>query len=504
MAATAAGRRAGLLAGQLNPPPGCEELLERAELLLGGEEAAGPTGAVFAQATSSSGRFEGAPGSSKWKNWAGNASCTPRYYHEPQSKEEVIDILKRAAEAGEKVVVVGDGHSNNDIACTSDHMLSLDRCDRVITVDDKALTVTVQGGVRLKQLNEFLPLHGMAMANLGSISEQSIAGAISTAVHGTGMRYGTLSTRVLELELITATGQVLSCSRQQNERVFMAALCGLGALGVISSLKIQCEKAFKLRSVEIPSTLTDTLEHLDKYTSDAEHFRFWYFPHTERTVVWRAERTTEPNTPEDTSKLGWFKNTVIGYHLLELLYYLAGYAPSAVPIINRFYRKLLFNEEKVKIGRSDLVFNFDCLFRQHVNEWAIPQENCGKALMGLKKLIEENQFKVHYPVEVRFVAADDVWLSPCYGRETCYIGVIMYRPFGADVPSAEYVKKYFDKYEALMLSLDGRPHWAKPHSLRKPDFQKSYPKFDDFLEVRSELDPHHLFSNKYLQRVLDD
>lgn len=163
------------------------------------------------------------------------------------------------------------------------------------------------------------------------------------------------------------------------------------------------------------------------------------------------------------------------------------------------YRKLMFDRPKHVEDVAHKVFNFDCLFKQYVTEWAIPIEHTEKALEGLKSLIAQHKFKVHYPIEVRFVKGDDIWLSPSYGGDTCWIGIIMYRPYGKDVP----YKAYFEAFEALMESFSGRPHWAKVHQWTAETCRKNYPKFNAFCKVRSAMDPHRIFSNSYMERIFD-
>ena len=227
-----------------------------------------------------------------WRNWAGNASCAPKRYHEPSSLAELRAVLRAASAAGEHVTLVGEGHSNNDIACTAEHLVSLDRCARVLSVDAAARTVTVEGGARLKQLNEFLPLHGLALPVLGSIAEQSVAGAMAVATHGTGASHGVISTWLLAVELVTASGEVLTVSADAHADLLPAVRCGLGALGVAYALTLQCVPAYELRSVEAPARLEAVLAGVPQLVASAEFARFWWFPHTDMAVTWTADRAS--------------------------------------------------------------------------------------------------------------------------------------------------------------------------------------------------------------------
>ncbi|EME30498.1 L-gulonolactone oxidase [Galdieria sulphuraria] len=433
------------------------------------------------------------------QNWAHIESCKPKQYFEPETVEDVGRVIEHCRKNNWKLRVFGTGHSPNNIAMTEDCILSLRKMNRIENIDKEQKTVIAQGGTTIKQLNQELAKHQLGLSSLGSISEQTIAGAISTGTHGTGINFAILGANIVQLELFTATGERLLCSETEQPDIFKAAVCGLGCLGIIVKVKIQCEKAFRLYAIQEPLSLDKVLDNMDDWLRSAEHWRFWWFPHTDKCVVWTANRTERPKTPQPSFISAWFKERLLGYHSLEAMLYLATFAPSLIPIINRLYFRLLFDEKKEKVDQSDKVFNFDCLFRQYVDEWAIPRRHTVEAMKRLRNLIETSGLYVHFPIEVRFTSADDIWLSPSYGRESCWIGIIMYRPYSKDVP----FKYYFEQFEQIMQSLDGRPHWAKPHGCNSSQFSKMYPRFLEFKQIRERLDPEHIFSNQYIDRVLD-
>jgi len=191
------------------------------------------------------------------------------------------------------------------------------------------------------------------------------------------------------------------------------------------------------------------------------------------------------------------KEKFLTYHLLEFLLFLSTYTPSTIPLINNLYNYLFFRGTKTHQEISYKAFNFDCLFRQYVNEWALPIEKASMAIKSLRKMIEKRNLKVHFPIEIRFVKGDDIWMSPAFGGDMCFIGIIMYRPFGKDPDYHEY----FDEYQKLMESLGGRPHWAKIHTWTETQISQSYPKWEDFKNLRAKLDPNKVFWNAYLERI---
>lgn len=166
--------------------------------------------------------------------------------------------------------------------------------------------------------------------------------------------------------------------------------------------------------------------------------------------------------------------------------------------INRFFFWLLFNGKKENCNRSHKIFTYECRFKQHVQDWAIPREKTKEALLELKAMLEAHPKVVaHYPVEVRFTRGDDILLSPCFQRDSCYMNIIMYRPYGKDVPRLDY----WLAYETIMKKVGGRPHWAKAHNCTRKDFEKMYPAFPKFCAIREKLDPSGMFLNAYLEKV---
>ncbi|KAI9480531.1 MAG: D-arabinono-1,4-lactone oxidase-domain-containing protein [Benjaminiella poitrasii] len=333
-------------------------------------------------------------------------------------------------------------------------MINIDNLNNLLKVDKKNCRATVEAGIKLHKLHIVLRENGLAVSNLGSISDQTVAGVMATATHGTGANFGCLSTMIVDLTLITANGDKLFCSDKENKEVFEAARCSLGALGIITSMTLQVEPDFKLEAVQKPYKFSDILNDWDAVIHSSEHTRIWWYPHTDDCVVWKANRTTKElsrSGPSNLMEWGW------GFHAYQAMLNIARFNTSLIPYLTKLMFRTLHSQPIRVVDASDKVFNFDCLFPQYVNEWAIDWKDAPDALRKLNKFITESNLKVHFPVEIRFVDEDDVWLSPAYGRKTCYIGVIMYRPYGKPVP----YKKYWKGYENIMREFNGRPHWAK-------------------------------------------
>lgn len=427
-----------------------------------------------------------------WRNWGRTQSCRPAAVARPSSEHEIRQLVADAARRWGRLKVVGAGHSFTDIACTEGVHASLDDYNRVLHVDRANNRVTVEAGIRLRDLNEALAREGLAMSNLGDIAYQSVAGAISTGTHGTGRAFGNLATFVHELSMVLADGSVLRLSAGSDERRFKAAQIGLGALGILSTVTLQCEPAFSLRANEDAKKLDDVLGTLDQLFDSNEHFEFYWFPHTSRAWTKENNRTTDPATPRRRWKE--FQSDILMSNLaFGAICRVGRRMPDRIPDLTRRFVAPGVGRIR-RVSRSDLVYTSPRLVRFAEMEYAIPRANAREAIEGVRKVIESNGFKINFPIEVRVVAPDDILLSPAYGRETCYIAVHLYQ--GMDY------EPYFRAVEQLMMSFDGRPHWGKLHFRDADTLRPSYPRFDDFIAVRDELDPKGLFRNDYLDRVL--
>ncbi|RHZ55450.1 hypothetical protein Glove_415g29 [Diversispora epigaea] len=431
----------------------------------------------------------------KFHNWAKTFTCVPELYFEPECEEDVIMIVELAKTHNKKLKAIGSGHSPSDLPCTDGFMVNMNKLNRVLTVDLDAKTVTVEAGIKIHQLNEELNKYGLALSSLGSISDQTISGAISTATHGSGINFGNLCSQIISLTMVTASKGVLYCSNNVNPDIFKAASCGLGVLGIIINVTIQCENAFQLESIQTPEKLGKVLNILNEIIYSAEHVRIWCFPHTDDCIVWRINRTNKDPKPFSSN---YVRDKLLSFHLFQFLLYISRFRPSSIPMVTRAMFKLNFSKPIHVIDTSYKVFNFDCLFPQYTNEWAIPLERTAEAIEKLITKIEEIGLKVHFPIEIRFVGQDDIWLSPNYERNCCYIGIIMYRPYNKSVP----YKKYWTIFEDIMRNCDGRPHWAKKHTMSASELSKSYPKFNAFLNIHKQLDPSGIFLNSYLNKHL--
>jgi L-gulonolactone oxidase len=430
-------------------------------------------------------------GAATWRNWAGDQHCRPAAIERPASIAEIATALELAAARGERVRVVGSGHSFSDIALTDSRLLALDRMGCVLDIDRSSELVRVQAGITIRELSRQLAKHGLAMENLGDIDVQSIAGAISTATHGTGARLGNISSQVRELTLVLADGSTLRCSPERDPETFRAARVGLGALGVIAEVTLQCVPAFALRGVDAPAPLQDTLERFEEFAEGNDHFEFFVFPHAD-TALTRANNRSEEE-PRPRSRASAYANDVLlTNHAFGLICRAGRRFPGRIPQLNRLVTRLAGSSERIE--RSDRIFASPRLVRFTEMEYALPREHTPEAVKRVMELVEWRGFAVPFPIEVRTVAADDALLSTAAGRDSGYVAVHMYE-------GMEW-EPYFRAVEATMDELGGRPHWGKRHFQTAQTLRGRYPDWDRFQGVRARLDPEGRFGNAWTDRVL--
>jgi L-gulonolactone oxidase len=408
-----------------------------------------------------------------------------------QSDLEVVEAVRRARAAGQTVKVIGSGHSFSDVGLTDGRMLSIDALDRVVAVDADTCTVTVEAGITINALNRELAERGLALANLGDIDRQTIAGATSTATHGTGSRFGGLATFIRAMELVTADGEVLRCSADEEPEVFHSARVGLGALGVVTKLTLACEPAFTLRHEERPGRFTEVVTQLAELPEEHDHFEFYWLPHTDTCSLLANDRTEDAPRPKSAYKR-WRAEVFYPNYFFGALVAAGKARPSLVPRVAGLVASTVGSTSLV--DRSDRILISTRLLRFAEMEYAIPREHAGEALGLVRDLIDDEGLRVSFPVEVRFTAPDEIPLSTAHGRDTCYIAVHMAR----GVP----YEPYFRGVEAIMDRFEGRPHWGKVHFQTAATLAPRYPEWDRFVKVRDMLDPDRVFRSVGLDRVL--
>ena len=430
------------------------------------------------------------PRPTRWRNWAGNQRADVPVVR-PGSAAEVADLLVSAAAAGRRVRPVGSGHSFSGIARPEDVQLVCDRLAGIRSVSDDGL-VTVGAGTTLHRLTVELQRRGWSLTNLGDIDRQTVAGALATGTHGTGARFGGLATQVRGLELVLPSGELVECDAHRRPELFAAARVGLGALGVVTAVTLQAEPAFALRAVEGPGTLTAALEGFDELMTSTDHVEFYWFPHTDATLLKCNTRVAlDGLAPLPRWRAVWDDELLSNAAFAGVV--AAGRrVPALVPPLARLSARAL--GARTWTDHSHRVFVSRRRVRFLEMEYAVPRETAPDVLAELRRVHEANDWRSAFPVEVRTAAADDVPLSTASGRATAYVA--------AHVPAGSEPGCWFAALESIAGAVGGRPHWGKLHGLDAEVLADRYPRFAEFVALRDRLDPAGVLGNAYLDRVL--
>ncbi|WP_236968812.1 D-arabinono-1,4-lactone oxidase [Microbacterium aurantiacum] len=428
----------------------------------------------------------------RWQNWGRTEQVRPRRVERPPSVDAVRRAVDAAARRGLRVKAVGAGHSFSAIALAPDILLDLDELSGLVDVDRGRGLATFAAGTRLHRIPALLAPYGLAMENLGDIDRQSLAGAISTGTHGTGIRFGGLGSQVAGMTLVTADGERVTITEEDGELLDAVAV-SLGALGVIVEVTLRCVPAFVLAAQERPEPLQEVCDDLAGRSERDDHFEFYWFPGTDLALT-KSQQRHPADTPTRPLSAGarFLEDVVVGGVLHRAACATGALLPASVPSLNRVSTRAWGGRDFS--DASAAVFATRRSVRFAEMEYAVPIERLVPAFEAVRDLIRRRGWRISFPIEVRTAAADAAWMSTSHGRESGYIAVHRY---WREDPGA-----YFDAVEEILLAEGGRPHWGKMHAQDAAVLASRYPRFADFVAVRDQWDPHRVFANPYIERVL--
>jgi FAD/FMN-containing dehydrogenase len=415
-----------------------------------------------------------------FRNWGQTIKCKPDSYCQPDTEAKVVQVVQQALAQNKKVRTVGAGHSWAPLVLTRDVLVNLDELNAVRTNTPHQFAV-IEAGARLKDIIKRLRLNQLGFANLGSVTEQSLAGAISTGTHGTGLTFGSIGTQITAVRLVTGTGDVITVTEQEKDRLNALRL-SLGALGIITELTLKCVPDYNLEFAAYWCKFNDVVDKMETLAQQNARVKFWWLIPPiggKEDVIMTTENPVAAAAPSGPSLAGLPMDAV---ELFNNLFNLSG--PSA-PGQNPFLKY---------IGKYDQVMTILLLPVLHREcEYAIPIGKTAEALRAFKRAVDEEHLALTLPLEVRYVAKDETLLSPAYKQDICYIGV-------ATQPNSTEV---IERFEPIMKRLGGKPHWGKCFSLTRAEAESMYPEYQKFRTIRNELDPNRVFSNEFLKYFFD-
>ena len=413
------------------------------------------------------------------ENWSGNITYSTDHVHSPANLDEVRDVVKSCS----KLRALGSRHSFNRIADSTENQISLQHLDQ-IEIDDKARTVTVSAGVKYGQLAPVIDARGFALHNLASLPHISVAGAIATATHGSGIHNGNLATAVRALEIVTANGEVVHLSRDKDGDQFLGAVVGLGALGVVTRVTLDLLPTFQVAQTVYQNLNFDQLAHsFDAiFGSGYSVSLFTDWQNHQATQVWIKHRLSATEKHETPTEFYGAKRAT------EKLHPITGHPAEScteqLGIPGPWYERL--PHFKMNFTPSS--------GRELQTEYFVPRDRGYEAILAVEKLRDQITPYL-FVTELRTIAADDLWMSTAYKRDSLAIHFTW-------KPEWETVRKILPQIEAQLKPLGPRPHWAKLFTVPPAPLQAQYTRLADFKALLKHQDPSGKFRNEFIDTNL--
>jgi alditol oxidase len=411
-------------------------------------------------------------------NWAGNLEYGTERLYAASSLEDVQRFVK----ANNQFKVLGTRHCFNEIANTTSQFLSPRPLDKVVGLDRQAQTVTIESGMSYGQLCPYLDQQGFALHNLASLPHISVAGACSTATHGSGSKNANLATQVSALELVTASGDLLKLTRDKNGDTFRAAVVGLGALGVITKITLDLQPTFTMKQYVYENLPLDQLkQNFDAIEASAYSVSLFTDWQKQRVnEVWLKTRTdAEPKFKGQPEFFGAKLATKNLHPIAELS---AENCTEQMGVPGPWYERL----PHFRMGFMPSAG------KELQSEYFVPRQHAVEAILAVERLREI--VGPHLLIsEIRTIAADDLWMSTAYQQNS----VAIHFTWKQDWPA---VSKLLPEIERELAPFNPRPHWGKLFTISPAQLRSRYERLPEFVALAKKLDPQSKLHNKFLER----
>jgi len=423
----------------------------------------------------------------KWSNWSGGVVCKPKRVTAPKDEVELAAAIRQS---DGPIRCPGSGHSFTPINHSDGTLVDLKAFDGLKSIDADRQTATLGAATPLWRVGPLLHAKGFGLKNMGDIDRQTLGGVVGTGTHGTGRRLKNFSAEVVGFRMVLASGEVVNCSATENAEIFDAGRTSLGALGVMTEITMNVRPAYKLVERNFLLPIDDLFRQLDGLVENNRHFEFFWFPYAEVAICKSLNETDAdapaPRTPEQMYERG--ETGTSDQRAFGMINEVLPYAPFLLKSAHKLFSRLMPGPDKVRWSHE--IFPSPRTTRFNEMEYALPYDRGLRALHEVVQAIRRNRINTGFPIEFRSVAADDVWMSPFFGRESATIAVHQYHRVDTDT--------LFGACEAIFRHHDGRPHWGKRHALTAVELAKIYPRFEAFRAVRRRVDPAGKFLNAHL------
>ena len=413
-----------------------------------------------------------------WSNWSGSVRAAAPVLR-PRTEAELAAAVRDAG----SVRATGAGHSFMPLCASDGLIVSLEDMDGAMTIAADRKTARIPAGWSIKRLTAALAGEGLALANQGDVNPQSLAGAMATGTHGTGLDLGNLATFARGFRLIDADGEARWCDAMTNADLFQAQRLSLGLFGIATEIECDVVPAYYLAERIEKMRWDEARERFDELTGAHRHAEFWFFPHAD-DVIFKTLSLIDPcEAPPRTSDIDEtpFRRVLgIGAKL-----------PFLIPTLQRMMMKTGFDGSRR--GPAHAIFPSDRTIRFEEMEYEMPHAVGIETLSAVVDWIRRKRLPVSFPFEYRTVAADDIWMSPMNKGPVAAISMHQY----ARMPWRDL----FADAEAIFREHGGRPHWAKRHTLTRADVDALYPMAERYREVRRAADPQGKFLNAHMAEL---
>lgn len=426
----------------------------------------------------------------KWTNWAQNEQAIPDYFHYPKSIGDIQDTVNSCRIRGTSLRVIGAAHSFSPVAKPESDAMSLDYLRGLISYDSEAMEATLWAGTYLYEAASFLAAVGMGLENMGDIQQQTIAGAISTGTHGTGITLGSLSNQIVAWTWIDGKGAVRH-HRRGDDELSKALSLSLGMLGVLVDVTI---RTVPLYSLQVTSAIYSFDEALAAWASDIRanrHFEWFYFPGTDTVQVKKTNQIPLAKQTIQSKALDFVKNGLVETAGFKAISEVCRMKPGLSRKMTHFSAKSIPTGSRA--GMYYEIFPSPRLVKFTETEYAIPLAAFEACIQEIHAFLYAHPFYVHFPIECRVTAGEDAFLSPTRGEETAYLAFHMYKGMD-DGPYFKWVHNMMSKY-------GGRPHFGKKNDLTQEKLQRLYPDLDRFLTIQEQCDSNGIFMTNYFKSI---
>ena len=417
---------------------------------------------------------------SDWRNWSGSVVAQPQAFVRPKTQAELAAVIG----AARKVRVVGAGHSFMPLCETDGVLVSLADLEGGVEVAPDRRTVWAPAGWGLDRLTAALWAQGLSLINQGDINPQSLAGATATGTHGTGAELGSLATQACGFRLAMADGSIVECGPDQRPDLYEAQRLSLGLFGVAVAIRINVLPAYCLEERVERRPLAEVAERLDELAAATRHMEFFVFPYSDDVIF----KTLHPAPAEPGFKDG----NDIDESAFRFFCEVGGAAPFTIPTLQKLMMRMSGQSTR-RVGPAYQIFPSDRTIRFEEMEYELPRANGMATLKEAIAYIRRKRMPIAFPFEFRLTAGDDIWMSP------------FNKGPGASISFHQYAKMpwqaAFKEIEAVFRAGEGRPHWAKRHTLTAADVRRLYPKTPEFLAARAAADPEGKFANGHLSSL---